>query len=136
MFNSYTQDQIWERFEKLPKELKFAILSEKTAASIDKACNNLGREKISTVAKAVGDVLLGILSMDDFEHRLSKELKIDEEDLQRILTELDSAIFSQIKPLISSFSKEIEDIGNKKFPLGRAVTKSNKKNDDYREPIK
>ena len=136
MQKNYTQDQAWDRFEKLPKELKSAILSEKTAETIYNTCNKFGKEKISIAAKTVRDVFLGFLSIDDFKICLKERLGINDQELERVYAELDNVIFLPIKSLISSFSKEMEYMENKKMPSSKETKGQASDNDDYREPIK
>ncbi|MFA4998636.1 MAG: hypothetical protein WC514_01320 [Candidatus Paceibacterota bacterium] len=140
----YTKEQLWELYDKLPKELQEAIFSNETAEYIRNICERYEIKKdedISLVAKLVGDVLLGISATDDLQKSLETDLKIKKEEAKKMSQEIYRSIFYPVKPILEQISgKEINPVVEKEketIPPGEPEKKpsSPKKSDTYREPI-
>jgi len=100
MAKEYSKEQLWKLFEKLPQELKEAVFSEETAENISEICarNKIEEsEKISSVAKYTGRVLVGLLPPTDFQETLEKEVKLAKERAKRVAQEINRFIFYPVK---------------------------------------
>jgi len=126
----YSQEQLWKLFEKLPDDLKDAILSEDTANTIREICqrNEIGEEDMPKLAKMVGDVLMGLLPPEEFTETLEKELKADKEQAKRISREVNRFILFPVKNSLEEFYKEIRFA-----PGGRLVKQEVKKEASEKE---
>ncbi len=127
MFN-YSTEEMWELYRSLPKDLKEISFSEKSADRISAACQSqkLDKEKEKQVIKMVGYVLFGLLPPREFAGALEKELKIEKETAEKIFTEINAFIFSQVKGSLNSlYDTKTEEKEEKK-----EVEKN-----PYREPI-
>jgi hypothetical protein len=154
MLEEYTKDQLWKLYEKLPADLKEAIFSEETADSIYSACAKyeIGKDKISGVAKYTGHVLLGLLPPAEFSKVLEAEIGIDKDTAQKIDHDINRFVFWLVKESLTALYSAEGDISSEaryKTVLAppeetteTAVTKKEaprktraKKNDIYREVI-
>lgn len=99
MAKKYNQEQIFEILEKLPKEAREVLFSEKTADDIDNVCKKyrVGLEKVSDVAKFAGQVLLGILPLEEFPEILEKEAGLRKNTAKNVAQEIRLSIFSQVE---------------------------------------
>lgn len=97
MSNQYTKDQFWKLYEKLPEELKEAISSVETADNIWNICERYGINEVSEVAKLVGNVLLGVLTPEDFQETLERELKLEKSVAKKVAQEINRFIFYPVR---------------------------------------
>lgn len=154
MPKEYTREEVWKLYEKLPKELQEAIFSEETADNIWNICerNEISEEKISEIAKQVGNVLLGILPPEEFQKILEKEIKLKKEIAKKVFHEIYRFIFAPVKESLAELYKieipppEIKpsgvppsvkpsEISPPEAPLLEEEPEAPKKPDIYREPI-
>lgn len=139
MAEKYTREQLFKLYEKLPDELKDAILSEGTADSIESVCkrNNIEGENISKVAEYTGRVLLGVLPPDEFQKTLEKEVKLKKEVAKKVAREINRFIFFPVKSSLEEIYKiEIAPPARPKVtPPPEVAPKKERKPDVYREPI-
>ena len=142
MAREYTREELWKLYQKLPEELKEAIFSEETAENIWNICERNNVEKISSVAKYVGNVLVGVLPPEDFQETLEKELKIKKEVAKKVAQEINRFIFFPVRPALEQLYKaEITPL--EKTPekpteqekIEEEKPKTPPKPDIYREPI-
>ena len=105
MPKEYTKEQLWKLYEKLPEELKEATFSMKTADSIWDVCEKNEVEEVSIVAKYAGYVLMGVLSPEDFQETIEKELGLEKEVAKKIAQEINRFIFYPVKPLLEELYK-------------------------------
>ena len=117
MPKEYTKEQLWKLYEKLPGELKEAIFSEETADNIWDICERNEVERISEIAKLVGNVLLGILPPEDFQETIEKELRFNKDLAKRITHEINRFIFYPVKGSLAEIYK-IEAVSPTKPPVG------------------
>jgi hypothetical protein len=135
MAQEYTKEELLDLYEKLSEELKETIFSEKTADYIRNICqrHSLGENQMSNIAKNVGNVLLGILSPNDFSNTLKSELSIDESILEKIVREINRLIFYPVKPALEQLYG-----ANANEPTAEIIRPRYKKTsgeDKYREVI-
>ncbi len=139
MPQEYTKEEFWKLYEKLPQELQEAIFSGETAEHISNICGryNVNEKTISEVAKQVGNVLLGILPLEEFQKALVEELKIEEDTAEKMAHEINRFIFYPVKPALEQFYKTggilaEEGIGE---PTAEKTERKPAKGDAYKEPI-
>ncbi|MGB9743558.1 MAG: hypothetical protein ACPLW9_02510 [Minisyncoccales bacterium] len=104
----YTREQFWEIFQKLPRELQEAIFSAETADYIRDIClrNKIGGDIISEVARYTGRVLMGILTIEEFQKLLTTKLKIEEDVAKNIFHEINRFIFNPVRDSLAAFQQE------------------------------
>lgn len=137
MAKEYTKEQIWELYRKLPAELQDALFSVENAEKICDICEryHIG-EKTYQVATLVGDVLLGILSPEEFPHTLKEELKLEEKVVKQVVQEINRFIFFPVKESLATLYKiEITPPAKPGVIPGKEKPAGPKKPDIYREPI-
>lgn len=102
MPKQYTQEQLDRAYEKLPEELQEAMFSMETANAIWNACEQqgIGDKRISTIAKYVGDVLLGLFPPSEFQEILEKEIKLPPQVAKEIAREINRFVFYPVKPAL------------------------------------
>jgi len=123
--------QVWKLYERLPQDLKDAIFSEETANDIWNICsrNKIKEEKISEIAKAVGDVFLGITSPKELQDVLEKEIKISKEKAKKVFTEISRFILSSVK-------RSLSELYDMEYPAeSKEEEEKPPKKDVYREPV-
>jgi len=107
MPKQYTREELWKLYQKLPKELKESIFAGETAEHIGNICERykIPEEKISEIAKQVGNVLIGILPPGEFQEALEKEVKLEKEVAKKIAQEINRFIFYPVKPVLEELYK-------------------------------
>ena len=105
MPKQYTQEELWKLYDKLPEELKSALSGADTANHIWDICERYEIDEVSKVAKLVGNVLLGVLVPEDFQEKLEKELKIDQETAKKLTQEINRFIFYPVRPVLENLHK-------------------------------
>jgi len=109
--------------EKISPNILKIVFSEKTPFQISKICieNGIeGEEKIEQVAHYTGLVLLGKLTLKEFQKTLEEKVEIDPETAEKINQEISETILSTIK-------------SNVKKP--EVKIKTHPKKDTYRELV-
>jgi hypothetical protein len=143
MPEEYTKEQFWKLYEKLPQELKDALFAEETGNNIHDICERNGiLEKLDQLVEYVGQVLLGVLPLDEFQKTLEKELELDPEVAKKVYQEIFRFIFYPVKTSLEELYKiEIAPIAGvpAKPPVKRVTEEKPKEKpkgvDKYREPI-
>jgi hypothetical protein len=144
MPEEYIKEQIWKLYEKLPQELKDVFFSEETGDNIYNICKrNEILERLDQVVEYVGQVLLGVLTLDEFRQTLEKELELDPEVAKKVYQEIFRLIFYPIKTSLEELYKiEIAPIAgtpvrppSRKKIEGEELKEKPKREDVYREPI-
>lgn len=104
----YTKEFFWNTYKTLPEELKEAIFDENNNQIIYNACSKLGltEEQTSLVSKYTGRVLMGLLSLKDFNVTLELELNIDEVLANKIYREIDASIFKHLRLALSRIEEQ------------------------------
>jgi hypothetical protein len=101
-----SQEQYWQLFQKLPDELKEAVLSEKTAENIYDICQrNEIDDIVSEIASITGQVLLGVLPPEEFQETLEKELKTENDTAKKVAQEINRFIFYPVKSSLEEIYK-------------------------------
>lgn len=105
MPKQYTKEQLWKLYKKLPEELQEVIFSAETAENIWNICEKNNIEAVSSVAKYVGNVLVGVLPPEEFQEVLEKDLKIKKETAKKVAQEINRFIFYPVKPALEELYK-------------------------------
>lgn len=96
---NYNQDQLLEKFESLPDEVKLAMSSVETAKTIGdiSAKHKLHIDQSGILAEEIGSVMLGITKPLYFVDRIATKLKIPQFVAVQITKEINEKIFNPIK---------------------------------------
>ncbi len=106
----YTKEQFWKLYEKLPPDLKEAIFSDEVGDHILGACEKNGvGDKVSSVAKYTGRVLLGVLLPQDFQGTLEKEVGIPKDTARVIATEINRFVFFPVKEALNQIHSVVPE---------------------------
>lgn len=129
---NYPPEHLWPLYEKLPQDLKRTIFAVETADLIYEICtrNGVPEEKISEVAKYTGYVLLGVLLPDKFLSTLKEEVKLTDEQAEKVNWEISRFIFLPVRVSLEMIYKTEIALGFKP-PAGVEP----EKRDIYREPL-
>ena len=140
MKKEYTNEELWEIFDKIPAELKYLIFAEETEKNILDICNKYGikEEETPTVRMYVERVLMGILPPNEFRETLEKELGLEKEAAKGIAIDTEKDIFYPVKAELENLYKI--EIAPPARPTGITPPPQEKpptasKTDVYREPV-
>jgi len=94
-----TSEQIKERFEKLPKEMREAIFSVDSSEAIQAIGKKykLAVDKIGELADEIGLVTIGATPSHNFVSNLSRRLGVDREKARKIAQEINEQVFAKIR---------------------------------------
>jgi hypothetical protein len=81
-----TKEQRWEIFNSLPEKLKDAVFSQDTADAIWNICELHNIDEMSTIAKIVGRVLMGLLPPQKVAETIRKNLPTIDESMSNTLS--------------------------------------------------
>ena len=141
MAKDYTQEEIDKILQNLPEELKEAVFSMETADAIWNACikQKIIDERMAKIAEYTGYVLMGLLSPQEFQEALEKELKIETATTKKVVQEINRFIFYPVKPALEQLFKiEItppSSLPTEKSKPGEEKPPTPSEKDTYREPI-
>ncbi len=95
----YTNEELMESYQNLPKDIQDAILSVDTADIIREIGENhkLMIDKIGELADETGLVMLGFTRIDEYVPRLIERLKVGEKIAKEIAEEINGRIFYPIR---------------------------------------
>lgn len=145
MPEKYTSEQFWKLYEKLPQELKDALFAEGTSEAIEEVAEKykLSDNQVSILVDSVGQVLLGVLPLEDFQKVLEKELKLKEDLAKKVFQEIYRLIFYPVRSALEELYKieitpptkptEVTPMLEVKPPIEEKPEEA--KRDIYREPI-
>lgn len=132
----YSTEELWKHFQGLPEELKSLIFSEKLANDIASICEENSikdGQMISSISNYVGYVLHGVLSPNNFQEIIEKEVKIKKELAQKIVKEITQVVFNPVRIYLNKLYKA-DPIKDKNIEKEQKKEKSTKP-DSYRESI-
>jgi len=142
MLKEYSQEELWNLYDKLPEELREALFSETVATAIHNICERNEIENTLRLTKLIGFVLLGILLPEKLQMTLHEELNLSVETSEKVSQEINRFIFYPVKDNLSAlYGKEIspvppksgETISPEEKPISERATPPRK--DTYRESI-
>lgn len=134
MIKEYNDEQLQRLFKNLPEELQEAILSMETADNIWNISERYDIEKVSTLAKRVGNVLVGILHPSEFQAVLEKELGLETEVAKKVTREINRFIFYPVRPFLERLYEGEAVTPEASTPKEKEKSVNNSQ-DTYREPI-
>ncbi|OHA13669.1 MAG: hypothetical protein A2909_02040 [Candidatus Tagabacteria bacterium RIFCSPLOWO2_01_FULL_39_11] len=94
-----TKQQLLERYQKLPEDLKEAIFSVETTEIIQKISKKYGLliDKMGELASETGLVMLGATPPREFISNLSRRLEVDRGKAAEIAKDINDGIFSKVR---------------------------------------
>ncbi|KKS16076.1 MAG: hypothetical protein UU71_C0008G0005 [Parcubacteria group bacterium GW2011_GWB1_41_6] len=96
---AYTQEELRERYLKLPKQLQDALFSVDSAEAIRQIGekHKLMIDKIGLLADETGYVMLGLTHPKDFISRIVERLGVDQKTSRELAEEINEKIFSPVR---------------------------------------
>lgn len=96
MLRTLTKEEISERFESLPQNLKDAILSASVSSEVERIgqINHLSDDKIARLALVVGRVFMGFIDTDDSTKEIKDYVDVPVEIASSLARELNRKIFN------------------------------------------
>lgn len=106
------QKTILQKYQDLPEDLREAIFSVESAEIIQQIAkkHNLFIDKMGILAEETGNVMLGLLSPNDFISALREKLEIAPETAREIGQEINQQIFAKVRESL----KKIHNIQEEK----------------------
>lgn len=107
------QQKIIEYYEKLPQEAQEVFSSMAWLEKLEEISKkyNLSAEQIQTLGTETMLVLLGIIHLEEYENLLKTEIKIPEDSIEAIFTEINESVLKNIIPKITEvFYKNNQNI--------------------------
>jgi hypothetical protein len=116
----YNKDEVKKRFLALPDSLKSVMVSVKTSEAIknigDK--NKLSIEQAGIVAEVVGLYMVGMVKPTELMQKIKDEIKVDNDTAFRVVEDLNTEIFSEIRDAIKIAQElKIKNEVEKETPL-------------------
>jgi len=95
----YSNEQLFEAYKKLPKDIQEAITGVNTSTMIQALGNkySLTSDKITNLADQTGLVMLGLSPAKDFIINIARNVYIDKETARKIAADINTQIFSKIR---------------------------------------
>jgi hypothetical protein len=117
----YTQEQLDERFEKLPERVRTILTSPTIAKQINglRERHELHIDSAGTLMEEVAFVLLGLTTPNNFVHELKKELDLPTETIEKIATEINDIVFKPIHDEL--VGKNLEKEGDERNALLKEI---------------
>lgn len=143
MLITYTKEQFWEIYKKLPEQIKEYLSSDKTSDIISDIYQkyNVSEEEILNISNLINQVLFGIIPMEDFQVILERDVKIKKDIAKNLYQEIYRYVFLPVKDFLKTEKKE-EKIVEKKEILKKTKEEKIKKeelelgtSDSYREIV-
>ena len=129
-----TREGFWKLYKTLPEDLKEALFSIDTQEAIINICKLCDVEDDAEVAGIVGDVLIGLLSPEEFKEEVKKKLNLDENKASKLNAYIQHYIFNPVaddlRELYHPEEKEIKEAEVEEKPEEKPKVR-----DIYREPI-
>lgn len=136
------KEEFWKLFKTLPEEIKEAIFSPETHETLSRIEEKYQLDEKSGIflGRATINVLLGLLSPDEFKETLIEEGGFPKEIANSINHEVWRYIFFPIKSQLETFYTKAKESEKKPFEIPtflkeKEEEKPKPKIDIYREPI-
>ncbi len=133
--------QFLQLYRSAPQELKEAMEADRTIDTIERvsAQEELNDKEHSALVSLMGEVLVGLLAPSKFKEALIKDGRIEEKSAERISQIMNRFVFSRVKDTLENlYQEKVEaekDEAGKNGAEEKAVKKTPKGKDQYREPI-
>jgi len=103
---STTQEQFWQQYNTLPKDVQEVMIAIETANLIhETAEKEQVLPQVSLLAEITGDVMLGVLPITEFRQAIQEELDVDEEKARRIAQAIRDKVFAGIADSLRKIHK-------------------------------
>lgn len=136
MASDELREQIRKLYETLPQELKDAYTSAETGDIILNTCiANDVEEKLPIVVNCVGNVLLGVLPLNEFPKELETKMKVKPEVAKNVVNQLNRLIFFPVKNSILSLYEENFGPEQATEIIKEETVEPLSADDDYREKV-
>ena len=109
----YSAEQVMERFESLPDDLKIALTSEEVDASIQSVAKKhfLHIDQTGELSDETGLVMLGLTKTDEYISNLKERLGVPQQKASEIAKDIDEKVLRPIKAsLIATSERSTEDL--------------------------
>lgn len=107
---SYSKEEYWELYQKLPAELRELMFSENVANRIGDIKKRYGIAPNNTfLSEIVGKIILGLIPPADLKQHLSREGDIRPEVSEKITREVNRFILFPVKNLLQGLLFPIEN---------------------------
>lgn len=135
---SYTKEEIEEKFNKLPGDLKEALQSEKVITKIYEIVEEFSfpEETMEKLLDICTDIFLGILPLKNVSENMRKELNLSSEKAEEIFKNLNSEIFDKYKESLERISQEDLEIKQEEIEKKITETIEEKEGENLDEKIK
>jgi len=136
MYKKVSSDENFKILENLPGDLKDILFLPDTADHIGNVCEKfkVPGEKISLVAKTIGEVLSKTLPLENFQEALEKEAGLEKNIAKNVSDEINFRIFSQVRESLAPAVPKAQP--EEKVSSRPPEERRPKGSDFYREPIK
>jgi len=96
---SYTEEQLYEKYKTLPKDIQGILLDNDLGPVITLLCKDVGvvADKALDVEDAVVNILLGQLHPKNFMQTITQKAELPNETVQKIAREVTESIFEQVE---------------------------------------
>lgn len=117
------QEELLNRYEALPQDLKETMMSVETAETIFEIGKKFGLniEKTGKLAEEIGFVILGVIPSKDFVADLKEILEVDAEKALNVASEINHRIFLKIRDALKTMHgvRWVDQIVEKPIDTGR-----------------
>ncbi|MEK7105960.1 MAG: hypothetical protein AAB895_01205, partial [Patescibacteria group bacterium] len=118
MNQTQLQEQIALYYSKLPPDVQTVFSSMKWMESLQDISKkyNLNEEQIQTLGTETTLVLLGIISLDEYERVLNNELRVEASLLLKMVKEIEESIIKSIRPQLNKvYEIHVESLIEEKY---------------------
>ncbi len=100
----YSQEEVEERFRRLPEPLKEQMMSAENSERIFEVGKKFGLtvEQIGFLAEESGYVVLGLTHPNDFVPRVKDHLRVDEQKAKSIAQEINHQVFFPLREMLKN----------------------------------
>lgn len=103
----FTEDEIWDRYEKLPEDLQEAVFSPHNADLNRSLADKYDfSDEVSKFATLEGRVLLGLIPPDQFKDKIENELNLEPETAKQVSQETQKLIFDPVRESLDKIYSE------------------------------
>ena len=129
------QEEFLKLYKSLPLNLKNALFAEETGSNIEKIChrNNID-DKFSDILDLTGQVLIGLLPIEELEKILIRDLELNMEKSKKVAREITRFVFFPVKDdLVNLYG--IASLSEKIFKKENTPSFAPPQSDTYRESL-
>ena len=120
----YSAEQVMERFESLPDDLKIALTSEEVDASIQSVAKKhfLHIDQTGELSDETGLVMLGLTKTDEYISNLKERLGVPQQKASEIAKDIDEKVLRPIKAsLIATSERKTETAETSEQPESEEI---------------